>query len=72
MFGDKCRFKNVLQCEFDKRKRTWIKSFSRPEMLTGDVEQLKVEQLKDTCNNNSSQVLISGDVAWANHTSVPR
>ena len=47
MFGDKCRFKNVLQCEFDKRKRTWIKSFSRPEMLTGDVEQLKDDMVFD-------------------------
>ena len=37
----------MLQCEFDKRKQTWIKSLSRPVMPTEDVERLGDDMVFD-------------------------
>ena len=37
----------MLQCEFYKRKQTWIKSLSRPVMPTEDVERLGDDMVFD-------------------------
>ena len=38
--GVACNLKNMIECEFDARKRVWLKSFSKPKVLTKDVSNL--------------------------------
>ena len=44
MTDNAVNFKNMLECEFNPRKREWLKEFSKPEMLMDDVCKLSKAQ----------------------------